>query len=143
MKRPRQTREAYAEFTSMTTRWRDNDVYGHMNNVVFYEYVDTCVNGWLIRSGALEVPGGPVIGLVVESACVFRAPLRFPEPLGTGLRASRIGTSSVQYEVGLFEGDCREAAAEARFTHVYVDRETRRPVPLSEEMRAALEAIRV
>ncbi|QHQ33979.1 acyl-CoA thioesterase [Algicella marina] len=143
MKRPRQTRRAYAYFTDMTTRWRDNDAYGHMNNVVFYEYVDTCVNGWLKASGALDVPGGPVIGLVVESACVFHAPLGFPEPVAVGLRVSRIGTSSVQYDVGLFAPDGREAAAEARFTHVYVARDTRRPMPLPDRMREALASLQV
>ncbi|MEO0912617.1 MAG: thioesterase family protein [Pseudomonadota bacterium] len=143
MKRPRQTRASYAVFQELATRWRDNDVYGHMNNAVFYEYVDTCVNSWLIHSGALEVPHGPVIGLVVESACVFHAPISFPAPVAAGLRVSRIGTSSVQYDIGLFEGDAGEAAAEARFVHVYVSRESRRPRPLSPEMRSALAALKL
>lgn len=122
----------------MATRWRDNDVYGHMNNAVFYEYVDTCVNNWLIESGALAVPDGPVIGFVVESACVFHESIGFPDQITTGLRVSRIGTSSVQYEIGLFRGEAENTAAEARFVHVYVDRKNRRPVPLPDDLRAAL-----
>jgi acyl-CoA thioester hydrolase len=142
MTRPRAGRADYALFDTYTPRWRDNDVYGHVNNAVYYEYVDTMVNGWLIRSGALEVPRGAVVGLVVETACTFHASLEFPDPIEAGLRVDRIGRSSVTYGVGLFAPDAALAAAEARFTHVCVDASTRRPVPLPDRLRAALEALR-
>ena len=142
-RRPRKTRAEYARFRTLTTRWRDNDVYGHMNNVVYYEYVDTLVNGWLIAEGGLDIPHGPLIGLVVETSCVFHEALGFPDAIDGGLRVSRIGTSSVQYEVGLFRAGAAEAAAEARFTHVYVAADTRRPQPIPAPLRAALEALRM
>ncbi len=143
MSRPRPLRADYAHLVTMTTRWRDNDVYGHMNNVVFYEYVDTAVNLWLIEAAGMPVPVGPVIGLVVESACTFHAGLGFPAPVIAGLRASRVGTTSITYEIGLFGGTAAEAAAEGRFTHVYVDAGTRRPVALPGPLRAAAEALRM
>ena len=139
MPRPRRTRKDYVHFRTMTTRWRDNDVYGHLNNVVYYEYVDTCVNAWLIEARALEIPDGPVVGLVVETACVFHASISFPDRLSTGLAVSRVGTSSVQYEVGLFRDGEDMASAEARFIHVYVDEASRRPVPLPDRLRMAVE----
>ncbi len=141
MPRPRQLRGDYAHFQTMTTRWRDMDVYGHMNNVVFYEYVDTAVNEWLIAHAGLDLPDGDCIGLVVETACVFHASLELRDRLTTGLRVTRIGNSSVQYEVGLFRNEEDEASAEARFVHVYVDGESRRPTPLPECLRTALETI--
>ncbi|MSU88303.1 acyl-CoA thioesterase [Rhodobacteraceae bacterium 2CG4] len=141
-RRPRARRSDYAAFRPVTTRWRDNDVYGHLNNVVYYEFVDSCVNGWLIDAAGLELPAGPVIGLVVESACVYHDALAYPDQVETGLRVSRVGNSSVQYEVGMFRARDDSAAAEARFTHVYVDRDSRRPVPLPERLRAALGALR-
>jgi len=109
-----------------------------MNNVVFYEYVDSCVNMWVADAGGLGVPDGPVIGLVVESACLFHAPLGYPAPVETGLRVARIGRSSVAFEVGLFAPGCDLAHAEARLTHVYVDRDSRRPQPLPPAFRTAL-----
>lgn len=138
MPRPRAVRKDYAVFREMTTRWRDNDVYGHLNNAVYYEYVDTAVNGWIIDSGALEVPHGPVVGLVAETGCVYHAAIRYPDRIGAGLRVARLGTSSVSYEVGLFRNDDDEASAEARFVHVYVDARTHRPVPLPDPFRDAL-----
>lgn len=138
----RARRSEYAVLSVQATRWRDNDAYGHMNNAVFYEYVDTAVNAWLARAGALEVPDGPVIGLVVSSSCAFHAPLAFPRDVTAGLRLGRMGRSSVRYEVGLFDEGEDRAAAEAEFTHVYVDRASRRPVDLPESLRAALERIR-
>ncbi|MEL6978400.1 MAG: thioesterase family protein [Pseudomonadota bacterium] len=135
-------RSAYPHLQRLTTRWRDNDVYGHMNNVVYYEYFDTVVNAWLIERGLLEIETSPVIGLVVETACSYFAPLGFPDDVTAGLRVARIGGSSVTYEIGLFRGAAPEAAAQGRFTHVYVDRATRRPTPLAEPMRAALGALR-
>ncbi|WP_185802641.1 acyl-CoA thioesterase [Pontivivens nitratireducens] len=135
------TRDAYRVFQRLPTRWRDNDAYGHMNNAVFYEYVDTAVNAWIIRSETLIVPHGPVIGLVVASECRFHAALGFPDPVDAGLRVARIGRSSVRYEVGLFRGDATDAAAEAGFTHVYVDAQTRRPVPLPKDFTTALQTL--
>ena len=137
------TRKDFKHLREFTTRWRDNDVYAHINNVVFYEYVDTAVNRWILESGALQIPDGPVVGLVVETKCNFHSPLAFPDPVTCGLRVAYIGTSSVRYELGLFRGDSDIAAAEAHFVHVYVDAETHRPVALPEEFRAALEGILV
>ena len=141
MPRKRSTRADYVHFETMTTRWQDNDVYGHMNNVVYYEYVDTTVNRWLINSGALDIPHGPVVGLVVETTCTYHAALGFPDPIEAGIRVAHIGTSSVTFEVGLFAKGADACAAEARFTHVYVDAKTRRPVLLPEDLRVALATI--
>jgi acyl-CoA thioester hydrolase len=143
MAEPRTDRADYPWFLQITPRWRDNDMYGHVNNAVFYEYVDTAVNSWITEQAGLDVPGGPVVGLAVESGCSFFGPLAFPDPVAAGLRVARIGNSSVRYEVGLFRGDADLPAAEAFFVHVYVDRETRRPVKLPEEFRSALGAISV
>lgn len=141
MPRPRPSRAEYADFQVMTTRWQDNDVYGHMNNAVYYEFVDACVNAWIIGTGTLDIPHGPVIGLVVETACVFHDSLGFPHPVDCGLRVGRIGNSSVQYEIGLFRHGAEQAAAVARFIHVYVDAQTRKPVPLPAAFKAALAEI--
>jgi acyl-CoA thioester hydrolase len=140
---PFRARADYAAFRSITTRWADNDVYGHVNNVVYYSWFDTAVNAHLIEAGVLDIHGGAVIGLVVETGCRYAAPLAFPQTIEAGIRAAHIGTSSVRYEVGLFAEGEAEAAAEGFFIHVYVDRETRRPVPLPAGLRAALEAISV
>ncbi|GLU32611.1 thioesterase family protein [Trinickia caryophylli] len=131
-------RSAYRHFLAIGTRWMDNDVYGHVNNVVYYSYFDTVVNEYLIRSGVLDVEGGSTIGLVVETQCNYFAPLVFPDRVDAGLRVARIGTSSVRYEVGLFKEDSDTPAAQGHFVHVYVDRASRRPVPLGEPLRAAL-----
>ena len=141
MPRERSSRADYAQFKQMTTRWRDNDMYGHMNNVVFYEYVDMAVNAWLIENADLDIPNGKIVGLVVETSCTFHGPLGFPEPLDVGLRVSKIGNSSVTFEIGMFGANDAEDAAEARFTHVYVNAKTRRPVPVPEGLRAALEQL--
>ncbi|MEL6582873.1 MAG: thioesterase family protein [Pseudomonadota bacterium] len=125
----------------MTTRWRDNDVYAHMNNAVFYEYVDSVVNGWILETGTLEIPHGPVVGLVVASSCTFSASLGFPDPVEAGLGVSKIGNSSVTYTVVLARSGQKGVAAEASFTHVYVDAKTHRPVPLPAAFRTALEGI--
>ncbi|HEU0221404.1 MAG TPA: thioesterase family protein [Paracoccaceae bacterium] len=137
MPRTRAERRNYASFRQMTTRWRDNDVYGHMNNVAYYEFFDSAVNGWLIEAAGMPVPGGEVIGLVVETACTFHASLGWPEPVTVAMRAARVGRSSITYEIGLFAPGEALAAAEGRFTHVYVDAATRRPVALPERLRAA------
>ena len=134
-------RQAYRAWTSITTRWRDNDVYGHVNNAVYYEWFDTAVNGTLIRSGLLEPATSPVIGLVVETACAYFSSLAFPQAVEAGVVVTRLGRSSVTYAVGVFAVGAERAAAQGRFTHVYVDRETRRPVALPNALRAGLEAL--
>ncbi len=131
------SRDAFRVFRSITTRWSDNDVYGHLNNVLYYSFFDTAVNAWLIEQGLLDIDHGPTISLVVETSCRFHAPLAFPQPVETGLAIDRLGTSSVTYALGVFGKGDGQAAADGRFTHVHVDRETRRPVPMPEAMRSA------
>lgn len=135
-------RSAYRVFRPIGTRWSDNDVYGHVNNVVYYSWFDTAVNAHLIEQGALDIHAGPVIGLVIETQCNYFAPLAFPQTVWAGLRVAHLGSSSVRYEVGLFaEGDDLAAAC-GHFVHVYVDRETRRPVPLPATLKHTLETLR-
>ncbi|MGF6534388.1 MULTISPECIES: acyl-CoA thioesterase [Paraburkholderia] len=134
-------RAAFRHFLPITTRWMDNDVYGHVNNVVYYSYFDTVVNEYLIRAGVLDVEHGETIGLVVETQCNYFAPLVFPERVEAGLRVIRLGSTSVRYEVGLFKEGDAQAAAQGHFVHVYVDRATRRPVELPAALRAALEPL--
>lgn len=131
-------RDDYLTFVEMTTRWRDNDVYGHMNNVVYYEYIDTAVNRWLIDGGLLDFHAGEVIGLVVETSCAYFDAAAYPDRMTAGVRVDAIGRTSVTYGVGLFRNAAETAAAQGRFTHVYVDRATRRPTPLSDAWRQAL-----
>lgn len=138
MKPQAESRSAYPYFQPITTRWMDNDVYGHVNNVVYYSYFDTVVNSYLIRQGVLDIEAGSTIGLVIETQCNYFSSLSFPETVVAGLRVARLGTSSVRYEVGLFSGDNELAAAQGHFIHVYVDRATRRPVPLPAPLREAL-----
>ena len=133
----------YRAFRSITTRWMDNDVYGHVNNVVHYSFFDTAVNGWLVENGLLDFRAGDQIGLVVETGCRYFAEIAFPDTVTAGIRVGRLGTSSVRYEVGLFRNDHEQTAAEGFFVHVYVDSETRRPKPLDARLRAALEGIAV
>ena len=141
------TREAahrrgeYRHFYPIATRWMDNDAYGHVNNVVYYSYFDTVVNEYLIRAGALDIERSAVVGLVVETQCNYFSELAFPQLVTAGLRVARAGTSSVRYEIGLFGGEDDSAAAQGHFIHVYVDRATRRPVPLPAPLRAAVEAL--
>lgn len=134
-------RSGYRAFRTITTRWMDNDIYGHMNNVVHYSLFDTAVNGWLIEQKVLDIHGGDQIGLVVETGCRYFGELAFPDVVTAGIRVAQIGSSSVRYEVGLFRNEEDVAAAEGFFIHVYVDRQTRRPKPLNAALRAALEAI--
>lgn len=136
-------REVYRAFRTITTRWMDNDIYGHMNNVVHYSLFDTAVNGWLIDKGVLDIHNGNQVGLVVETGCRYFSEIAFPDVVTAGLRVARIGTSSVRYEVGLFRNDETGAAAEGFFVHVYVDRITRRPHPIEPALRAALESISI
>jgi acyl-CoA thioester hydrolase len=131
-------RSAYHHFRAVATRWMDNDVYGHVNNVQYYSFFDTVVNGYLIEQGVLDPHGGTVIGLVVETTCNYFESLSFPEAVEAGLRVARIGGSSVRYEIGLFRSGAARAAAQGHFVHVYVARATRRPVPLPEDFRRAL-----
>jgi acyl-CoA thioester hydrolase len=134
-------RSAYRAFRSIGTRWADNDVYGHVNNVVYYGWFDTAVNAHLIEHGALDIHQGQVIGLVIETQCNYFAPLAFPQQVEAGLRVARIGGSSVRYEVGLFAQGEPLTAARGHFIHVYVDKASRRPVPLPARLREVLETL--
>ena len=136
---PRETRAAYPRLVPLTTRWGDNDVYGHVNNVVYYAFFDTAVNGLLVEAGALDIARSPVIGLVVETGCRYFASLAFPDRITAGVRVAHLGRSSVRYEIAIFREDEPEAAAQGHFVHVYVDRDTRRPVPLPDRLRAVLQ----
>jgi len=135
-------RHAYPFFTRITTRWMDNDLYGHINNVVYYSFFDTAVNSYLIDRGALDIHGGGVIGLVVETHCNFFAPLQYPHTVEAGVRVGRVGNSSVRYEIGLFADAAATSAASGHFVHVYVERGSRRPVVLPKELLAALAPLR-
>jgi acyl-CoA thioester hydrolase len=135
-------REAFAVFVELQTRWADNDVYGHVNNVVYYSYYDTAVNRHLIEQGVLDIHAGATIGLVVETQCHYFAPLAFPEVIEAGLRVTHVGRSSVRYEIGLFGRGQAFSAAHGRFVHVYVDRQTRRPVALAPAFLQALAGLR-
>jgi acyl-CoA thioester hydrolase len=137
-----QPRSAYRVFRPITTRWMDNDVYGHVNNVVYYSWFDTAVNAYLIEQGALDIHHGEVIGLVIETQCNYFAPLAFPQTIHAGIRVAHLGTSSVRYEVGLFGEDSDTAAACGHFVHVYVDRESRRPAVLPDAFKTTLETLR-
>jgi acyl-CoA thioester hydrolase len=142
MSRPTpQPRSAYRHFQRITTRWMDNDVYRHVNNVVYYSYFDTVVNQYLIERQVLDIEASSVIGLVVETQCNYFSPITFPDTVDAGLRVAKLGGSSVRYEVGLFRNDAPEASAQGHFVHVYVDRASNRPTPLPAALRAALEAI--
>ena len=136
-------RQAYRHFLPIATRWMDNDVYGHVNNVVYYSWFDTVVNEYLISRDVLDIANGAVIGLVVETGCSYFAPIVFPEKIDAGLRVARIGNSSVRYEVALFREGRDEALAQGHLVHVYVDRATLRPQPLLEALMAALNKIKI
>jgi acyl-CoA thioester hydrolase len=133
-----ETRARYRYFLAIPTRWMDNDSYGHINNVTYYSYFDTAVNEHLINAGGLDIRNGPVVGFVVETSCRFHRPLSFPETVDVGLRVTRLGTSSVTYEIGLFARGSDEPAATGRFVHVWVDRETERPAAVPPRIRAVL-----
>ncbi|MFL6695918.1 MAG: acyl-CoA thioesterase [Vitreoscilla sp.] len=138
IRRGPEPRSAYAAFRPITTRWMDNDVYGHVNNVVYYSFFDTAVNGLLMDAGVLDIHHGELIGLVVETQCNYFAPIAFPQSVAAGVRVAQLGRSSVRYEIGLFAGEAPDSAAAGHFVHVYVDRGTRRPVPLPEPLKAVL-----
>ncbi len=132
------TRADFPHFLALPTRWMDNDIYGHVNNVVYYSYFDTVVNEHLVRAGGLDIRQGPTIGLVVETCCRFHRSLSFPGVVDAGLRVVKLGNSSVKYEIGLFAADESEPAATGHFVHVWVDRVTNRPTTVPERIRAAL-----
>jgi acyl-CoA thioester hydrolase len=134
-------RSAYRALRPITTRWMDNDAYGHVNNVVYYSWFDTAVNAYLIEHGALDIHEGKTIGLVVETQCNYFAPLAFPQIVEAGIRVAHMGSSSVRYEVGIFGSDDL-CAAKGHFVHVYVDAATRRPTVLPEKLKIVLETLK-
>ncbi len=140
-KRAPNRRDAYRHFQCIPTRWMDNDVYGHVNNVVYYSFFDTVVNQYLIEQGVLDIESSEVVGLVVETGCQYFAPITFPDIVTAGLRVAKLGNSSVRYEIGIFRNDEHAASAQGHFMHVYVDRATRRPARLPATLRSALERI--
>jgi acyl-CoA thioester hydrolase len=134
-------REDYVHFSRITTRWNDNDVYGHVNNVVYYSYFDTVVNKFLIDGNSLDIENSDIIGLVVETQCQYFRSITFPDTVDAGIRVAKLGTSSVRYEIGLFRNDDQMAAAQGYFVHVYVDRKTNKPVPIPDSTRMLLSTL--
>jgi acyl-CoA thioester hydrolase len=135
---PRAGRDAYRHFEAITTRWHDNDVYGHVNNVVYYAWFDTAVNANLVRRRLLSLGESSVVGIVAENSCRYHASVAFPDRIAVGLRVAHLGRSSVRYELGIFREDDTLAAAEGHLVHVYVDRASMRPVAMPAPVRAAL-----
>jgi acyl-CoA thioester hydrolase len=135
------TRADFRPFTEIATRWHDNDVYGHVNNTIYYTWFDTAVSRYAMERGLLDPKTSPVIGIVVENGCRFLAQIAYPDAVTLGLRVARLGRSSVRYALGVFRGDEDAASAEGHFVHVYVERGTMRPVPIPPPIRAALDAI--
>ena len=131
-------RDLYRFFITISTRWADNDAYGHVNNAIFYQWFDTAVNQWLIEHGLLDLYAGDPIGLVVETGCTYFASLSYPGDVEVGIAVDRLGSSSVTYRIGVFAEEAGNPAAQGYFTHVYVDRDSRRPVPLPGTWRAKL-----
>jgi acyl-CoA thioester hydrolase len=136
-------RSDFKHFHDITTRWMDNDAYGHVNNVVYYSWFDTVVNQFLIANGVLDIERSKVIGLVIETQCNYFASVAFPDRVTAGVRVTKLGNSSVRYEVGIFREDEESAAAQGHFVHVYVDRESRRPASIPDDMRKLLQSIEV
>jgi acyl-CoA thioester hydrolase len=134
----RLSRESFPVIRPIATRWMDNDVYGHVNNVHYYSYFDTAVNGWLLERGLLAIASSPVVGLVVETGCTYFESVAFPDPLDAGIAVARLGRSSVRYRLGIFRRGGALAVAQGHFVHVYVDRATQRPVAIPEPARSAL-----
>lgn len=134
-------RESYRWFMTCSTRWADNDAYGHVNNTVHYQWFDTAVNRWLVHAGLLDLEQGDPIGLVVETGCSYFSPLSFPGEVEIGIALERLGTSSVTYRVGIFGAGSAEPSAQGHFTHVYVGRDNRRPIPLPENWRKTLQSL--
>ena len=140
-KPPSRTRSEYMEFYALQTRWNDNDIYGHMNNVVHYSLFDTAVNGWLMERGLLDPLTSETIGLVVETGCKYHAEMAFPDKVTAGLRVAQLSSSSIKYEVALFRNDEDTATAEGFFVHVYVNRDTRCPSKIEDTRRAAFQSL--
>jgi len=134
-------RQDFRVFREISTRWMDNDAYGHINNVIYYSWFDTAVNAYLIEQGVLDIEHGQTIGLVVETHCNYFSPLTFPQTVEAGLRVARIGASSVRYEIGLFAEGAPLTAATGHFIHVYVDKQSRRPVPLPLNLKTVMEKL--
>jgi acyl-CoA thioester hydrolase len=143
MPRPAASRRAdYRFFSTIPTRWHDNDIYGHVNNVLYYSFFDTAIAHLLMQEGGLDPWRGSVVGVAVETGCRFHRSFAFPDLIHAGLRVGHLGSSSVRYEIGLFRNEEDEASAEGHFVHVFVDRPTQRPVPIPDPIRAALESHR-
>ena len=141
--RPQRSRRAdYRRFVATTTRWHDNDVYGHVNNVIYYAFFDTAVNQILVEEGVLDPITSTVVGLVVETRCVYFESVTFPDRIDVGVAVVHIGRTSVQYRIGVFKDGGEQAAAEGSFTHVYVARATQRPVPIPNDLRAVLDRLK-
>jgi acyl-CoA thioester hydrolase len=137
------TRDCYAHFLTISTRWMDNDVYRHVNNVVYYSFFDTTVNEYMLRSGVLDLESSATVSLVAETGCTYFAPVSFPDVVHCGLRVAHLGRSSVRYEIGVFRNDEPQASAQGYFVHVCCDRTTHAPVPMPAALRAALERLRM
>ena len=140
-KEPVPSRSDYAVFYPITTRWSDNDVYGHVNNVTYYSYFDTVANRYLIEEGGLDISDGRIVGYVVNSGCQYHAPITYPESIEAGLRVDKLGNSSVQYGIGIFKEGSDEAVAHGHFVHVFVERAENQSVPIPESLREALAKI--
>lgn len=138
-----ETRDRFTHFLTIPTRWMDNDIYGHVNNVVYYSYFDTVINEYLIREGGLDIHGGEVIGVCAESTCSYKASFTFPEAVEAGLRVAHLGNRSVRYEIALFKAGREEAAAVGSFVHVFVERATMKAVPIPDGLRKALAKLQV
>lgn len=140
-RKPPATRAEFKAWRNMTTRWADNDAYGHVNNTVYYEWFDSAVNAWMVEQGMLDIEHGDPIALVVETRCTYAAPLAFPQPVEIGLAVGELGRSSIRYRIGVFAEGSDSAAAEGEFVHVVVDRRTRRPIEIPSDWRAKFRAI--
>ncbi len=136
-----ETARAYRWFCDLDTRWMDNDVYGHVNNVAYYSYFDTAANRYLIERGGLDIAKSEVIGVVVESQCMYHTPIAYPEKIRAGVRVDKLGNRSVTYGIAVFRAGSDDAVANGHFVHVFVDRTTRRPAAIPERIRSALAAI--
>jgi acyl-CoA thioester hydrolase len=137
----RSSRADYRLFRPIATRWMDNDVYGHVNNVVYYSYFDTAVNGYLIERGVLDIAASQAVGLVVETGCAYFESVAFPDALEAGIAVTKLGRSSVRYRIGIFRAGAELAAAQGHFVHVYVDRATQRPAEIPVPTRRVLQAL--
>ena len=140
-RKPPAGRADFKAWRTMTTRWADNDAYGHVNNTVYYEWFDSAVNAWMVEQGLLDIANGDPIALVVETRCTYAAPLEFPQTVEIGLAVAELGRSSIRYRIGIFAEGSEDSAAEGEFVHVVVDRASRRPVEIPSDWRSKFEAI--